>query len=96
MAIITNAGGPGVIAADAIEQAGMKVATLHADSADALKQQLPAAAIVNNPIDVLGDADPERYATAVRVAQQDESVDAIIVILTPHAIAKPVETAQVV
>ncbi|KPK76229.1 MAG: acyl-CoA synthetase [Phycisphaerae bacterium SM23_30] len=96
VAIITNAGGPGVIAADAIEQSGMKVATLHKDTASTLRDQLPSAAIVNNPIDVLGDADPARYATAVKAAQQDDLVDAIIVILTPHAMVKPVETAQAV
>ena len=96
VAIITNAGGPGVIAADVIEQSGMKVATLHKETASTLRDQLPSAAIVNNPIDVLGDADPARYATAVKAAQQDDSVDAIIVILTPHAMVKPVETAQAV
>jgi acetyl coenzyme A synthetase (ADP forming)-like protein len=94
VAIITNAGGPGVMAADAVEQSGLKVATLNGYSATALKQKLPAAAIVDNPIDVLGDADPQRYATAVNAAQKDEAVDAIIVILTPHAMTKPAETAR--
>lgn len=92
VAIITNAGGPGVMAADAVEHSGLQVAALDARSAAELKQELPAAAIVNNPIDVLGDADPDRYATAVATAQSDDSVDAIILILTPHAMTKPVET----
>ena len=96
VAVITNAGGPAVCAADAIEKLGMKIATLHGHSTTTLKQKLPAAAIVSNPIDVLGDADPERYATAVNAAQKDDSVDAIIVILTPHAMTKPVKTARAV
>ncbi|MHC4744163.1 MAG: acetate--CoA ligase family protein [Planctomycetota bacterium] len=93
IAIITNAGGPGVMAADAVEQAGMEVATLKEESAKSLKQELPDAAIVDNPIDVLGDADPERYAKAVDAAAEDDSVDAVIVIMTPHAMTKPAETA---
>jgi len=96
VAIITNAGGPGVMAADAVEQSGMKVATLNSFSAAELRQELPPAAIVNNPIDVLGDADPQRYATAVKAAQKDDAVDAIIVILTPHAMTRPAETARAV
>jgi len=93
VAIITNAGGPGVIAADAVERAGMEVATLNSSGAEALKDDLPAAAIVGNPIDVLGDADPGRYSKAMDAAKEDDSVDAIIVILTPHAMTKPAEIA---
>ena len=96
VAIITNAGGPGVIAADAVEQSGMQVATLNGYSATTLKQKLPPAAIVNNPIDVLGDADPQRYAMAVNAAQNDDLVDSIIVILTPHAMTRPAETARAI
>ena len=94
VAIITNAGGPAVMAADAVEKSGMQVATLGSSTADELKQKLPSAAIVSNPIDVLGDADPQRYATAVEAAQKDERVDAIIVILTPHAMTRPAETVR--
>jgi len=93
VAIITNAGGPGIMAADAVENSGMVVAKLGSETAVALKRQLPAAASVANPIDVLGDADPERYAMAVDVAQGDDSVDAIIVLLTPQAMTYPRETA---
>jgi acetyl coenzyme A synthetase (ADP forming)-like protein len=96
VAIITNAGGPAVMAADAVEQSGMEVATLNDDSAGTLKEKLPIAAIVSNPIDVLGDADPQRYTTAVSAAQKDDSVDSIIVILTPHAMTKPAETARAI
>ncbi|MBC7294616.1 MAG: acetate--CoA ligase family protein, partial [Thermoleophilia bacterium] len=96
VAIITNAGGPGIMAADAVEHAGMRVASLHPETADSLREKLPPAASVGNPIDVLGDADPERYAAAVEAAQADPSVDAIIVILTPQAMTKPAETARAI
>jgi acetyl coenzyme A synthetase (ADP forming)-like protein len=93
VAIITNAGGPGIMAADAVEHSGMKVASLQPATAASLREKLPAAASVGNPIDVLGDAGADRYAQAVEAAQSDPSVDAIIVILTPQAMTKPAETA---
>jgi len=94
VAIITNAGGPGIMAADAVELSGMEVTALEGSSATALKAKLPAAASVGNPIDVLGDADPERYVAAVEAARDDATIDAIVVILTPQAMTKPVETAK--
>jgi len=94
--IITNAGGPGTMAADAVEKAGMVVTTLASNTATALRQKLPIAASVGNPVDVLGDAEPERYAAALRAAQDDESVDAIVVILTPQAMTRPAETARAI
>jgi acetyltransferase len=96
VAIITNAGGPGIMAADAVEESGLEVARLGETAATELKSSLPAAASIGNPIDVLGDADPARYALAVQAAQQDENVDSIIVILTPQAMTKPAETALAV
>jgi len=96
VAIITNAGGPGIMAADAAESTGLKVVSLGGGTATALREKLPAAASVANPIDVLGDADPERYVMAVEAAQADDSVDAIIVILTPQAMTKPAETARAI
>jgi acetyltransferase len=96
VAIITNAGGPGILAADALEHAGLQVATLSGETARGLRARLPEAASVGNPIDVLGDADPERYAAAVDAAQDDPAVDAIIVILTPQAMTRPAETARAV
>ncbi len=94
--IITNAGGPGTMAADAVENAGMQVAELDSNTASALRDQLPRAASVGNPIDVLGDADPERYVAAIEAAQSDPAVDAILVILTPQAMTRPAETAQAI
>jgi acetate---CoA ligase (ADP-forming) len=96
IAIITNAGGPGIMAADAVEHAGMRVAALESSVATALRSKLPAAASVGNPIDVLGDADPERYVTAIDAAQDDPDVDAIVVILTPQAMTRPAETARAI
>jgi len=96
VAVITNAGGPGIMAADAIELCGLEVATLGGGTATALRNKLPAAASVGNPIDVLGDADPERYALALNAAQDDPSVDAVIVILTPQAMTRPAETARAI
>lgn len=96
VAIITNAGGPGIMAADAVENSGLRVAALAHGTATALKAKLPAAASVGNPIDVLGDADPERYALAVKAAQEDDAVDSIIVILAPQAMTSPGETARAI
>lgn len=96
IAIITNAGGPGVMAADAVEECGMRVAALTRSSAELLKKTLPLGASAYNPIDVLGDADPERYGAAVAAAQQDEAVDAIVIILTPHAMTQADETLRAV
>jgi acetyltransferase len=94
--IITNAGGPGTMAADAVEKAGLKVATLDRNTATALRSKLPSAASIGNPVDVLGDADPERYGAAISAAQNDQAVDAVIVLLTPQAMTKPAETAMVI
>jgi len=94
--IITNAGGPGTMAADAVEHAGMTVAELDTNTAAALRDKLPEAASVGNPVDVLGDAPPERYAEALKAAQDDVSVDAIIVILTPQAMTNPTEAARAI
>ncbi len=94
--IITNAGGPGTMAADAVEKSGMEVAVLDRNTCAALRAQLPVSASVANPVDVLGDAEPQRYADAITAAQDDESVDAIIVILTPQAMTRPADTARAI
>ncbi|MDH3329359.1 MAG: acetate--CoA ligase family protein, partial [Desulfobulbaceae bacterium] len=94
--IITNAGGPGTMAADAVEKSGMEVAALDRNVSTALLSHLPAAASIANPIDVLGDAGPERYVSALQAAQQDSTVDAILVLLTPQAMTQPKETAQAI
>jgi acetyl coenzyme A synthetase (ADP forming)-like protein len=94
VAIITNAGGPGIIAADAVENAGLEVARLTEATTAALSEKLPAAASVLNPVDVLGDADAERYVMAAEATARDPNVDAIMAILVPVAITPPEETAR--
>ncbi len=96
VAIITNAGGPGIMAADAVELSGMRVSALETHHAAAIRDKLPGAASVGNPIDVLGDADPHRYEEAVRIALDDDTIDAVVVILTPQAMTKPTETARAI
>jgi len=95
-AIVTNAGGPGIICADAVENSGMSVAQLDHQTATALKKKLPNAASIGNPIDVLGDADPARYWSAVETALGSNAVDAVIILLTPQLMTKPMETARVI
>ncbi len=96
VAVITNAGGPGIMAADAIENSDLVVTKLAEENAQALKAKLPDAASVSNPIDVLGDAPPERYTDAINAAQDDPNVDAIVVILTPQAMTDALGTAQAI
>jgi acetyl coenzyme A synthetase (ADP forming)-like protein len=96
VAIITNAGGPGTMAADAVERGGMRMASIDPDIAEGLRANLPPAARVGNPIDVLEDADPARYALAIQAIQADPSVDALIVILTPQAMTQSAETARAI
>jgi acetyltransferase len=94
--IITNAGGPGTMAADAAERAGLQVTPTGAAQAAALKASLPPAARVGNPVDLLEDAGPDRYALALRTAVEDASTDSVLVILTPQSMTRPVETARVI
>lgn len=96
VAVITNAGGPGIMGADAAENSGLVVQPLTPAIAQELKGKLPAAASVGNPIDVLGDADPERYGIAVEAAMSDELIDAVVVLLTPQAMTDAVGTAQAI
>lgn len=96
IAVITNAGGPGIMAADAVENMGMKIKPLQETVAKELAEKLPPAASVGNPIDVLGDADAERYAAALKDVLKDESVDAILVLLTPQAMSNPLATADAI
>jgi acetate---CoA ligase (ADP-forming) len=94
LAIITNAGGPGVLAIDSTIENGLTVATLSDATKEALKAALPAEANIHNPIDVLGDARADRFQTAITAALSDENVDAAIVILTPQSTTEIAETAR--
>ena len=94
VAVITNAGGPGIMAADAAETLGLKMVSPTEASRAKLKQALPPAAAVGNPIDVIGDAEPDRYVQAFEVMQDDENVDAIVVVVTPQNMTRPLELAE--
>ena len=83
VAVITNSGGPGVTAADAIELNGLELATLSETSITGLKGFLPAAASVHNPIDMLASATPEQFSAALKLLMEDDGVDSIIVISPP-------------
>ena len=93
--VVTNSGGGGAIAADAVEQAGLEVTRLHIGDTAVLGGN-GSAPETNNPIDVPNDADPERYAATIRAAQQDEETDAIVVIIAPQTMSRPVETARAI
>lgn len=96
IAIVTNAGGPGIMATDACERSGLHLASLEPASMDALRGLLPSAASVLNPVDVLGDALADRYALALDTVLGDPNVGAVLVILTPQVMTQVVETARVV
>jgi len=96
VAIVTNAGGPGIMATDALERSGLKLATLQPETVGVLRQGLPATANVFNPIDVIGDALADRYAYALKAALADANVNGVIVILTPQVYTQIEQTAEVI
>ncbi|MDM9581568.1 bifunctional acetate--CoA ligase family protein/GNAT family N-acetyltransferase [Nostoc sp. GT001] len=93
LTIITNAGGPGVLAADALITDGGELAELSKETYEALNQLLPPQWSHNNPIDLLGDADPIRYAKALEIIAKDPNSDGFLTILTPQAMTDPTQTA---
>ncbi len=96
LAIITNAGGPGVMATDSLISLGGKLVDLSETTTQKLNENLPPFWSHGNPIDVLGDATPERFAKATEIVLEDENVDAVLVLLTPQAMTAPTETAQAI
>jgi len=94
--IVTNAGGPGILATDGLERAGMQIARFTEETRTALSNYLPSAAAVGNPVDVLGDAMADRYKEAIRLTLADPNVDGLLVILTPQAMTEIEETARAV
>jgi acetyl coenzyme A synthetase (ADP forming)-like protein len=83
VAVLTNAGGPGVTAADALELHGLTLAELSQESEKAMKAFLPAAASLHNPVDMLASASPENYADSLRILLADPGVDSVMVIIPP-------------
>ncbi len=94
--VITNAGGPGIIAADTAERLGVELPHMTRESIAAMAVKLPRNATVFNPVDVIGDATSERYAAVLAQATKDPNIDGILVILTPQAMTDTEKTAEVV
>ena len=94
LSIVTNAGGPGVIATDALIGGGGELSEISDATMEALNAVLPPVWSHNNPIDIIGDAPPERYAKALEVAAADPETDGLLVILTPQAMTDPTATAR--
>ncbi len=84
--VITNAGGPGIIAADTADKLGIKLNPMSKESIEAIIDKLPPTASLYNPVDIIGDATSERYKIVLEQAIKDELIDGICVILTPQAI----------
>lgn len=96
IAIVTNAGGPGIMATDALEHAGLQMASLSTETIERLQAALPPASNIYNPIDVLGDALANRYELALEAVMKDDGVHGVMVILTPQVMTQIEETAEVV
>jgi acetyltransferase len=96
VAVITNAGGPGILATDEAEKRGLDLSALTEKRGSELKPKLPAAASVHNPIDVLGDALADRYTAALEAACSDEGIDGLCVLLTPQIMTPPKEIAEAI
>jgi acyl-CoA synthetase (NDP forming) len=96
IAIITNAGGPGILATDALERSGLSLARFENETISTLGQYLPDAASAANPVDVLGDAKADRYQLALETVSADPNVDGLMVVLTPQAMTEIVATADAI
>ncbi len=96
LAIVTNGGGPGVMATDRASDLGLVMANLSDATMERLNQVLPPNWSHGNPVDVIGDAQAERYKHAVAACLEDPNVDGVLTILTPQAMTKPLEAAKVV
>ena len=94
LAIITNAGGPGVMSTDRAEDVGVAMAELTTESIEALNAVLPVHWSHANPVDILGDATSERYQQALAVCLNDDNIDGVLAILTPQAMTNPTQVAE--
>ena len=94
--IVTNAGGPAIMAADAAERLGIPLTEISTDSRERLRSVLPSTASLGNPVDVIGDARADRYREALAAVRDDPSTGSVLVLLTPQAMTEPEETARVV
>src|SRR4030066_325101 len=96
IAIITNAGGPGILATDALERSGLTLARFELETIYALEHYLPDAASASNPVDLLGDARADRYQFALERVANDPNVDGIMILLTPQAMTEIDATARII
>lgn len=96
LAVVTNSGGPGILAADACEAAGLHLARPSQETLKILAETLPPFAAIYNPIDIIGDAPADRYRQTLEAVVKDEMTNAILVLLTPTASAQIEETAQAI
>ena len=94
LAIVTNAGGPGVLATDTLVALGGELAELSPESMAAYNSFLPPPWSHNNPVDILGDAEPQRYAKALEIAAKDPGIDGMLVVLTPQGMTNPTQIAE--
>jgi len=96
VAIVTNAGGPGIMATDAVVRYGLHLARFSAETTESLAAALPDAASIQNPVDVIGDARHDRYEAALKAVLDDDGADGVIVILTPQTMTDIDDVAHVV
>lgn len=96
VAIVTNSGGPGIIATDNVEHHELKIARFTKETVEKLRKNLPPEANVYDPVDVIGDADDRRYAFALNTVLADPGVDNLLVLLTPTATLDPLKVADVI
>ena len=96
VAIVTNAGGPGIVATDMTVSSGLRLAHFQEETVEVLESHLPAAANLHNPVDVIGDAAQDRYENALAAVIRDEGVDGALVILTPQSMTNALGTAEAI
>jgi len=94
IAIVTNAGGPGIIATDACESYGLKLASFGIDTIEKLGRDLPSNASIYNPVDVIGDAKADRFEVALDTIMEDENVGIVLLIMTPQIVTEPKKTVR--
>ena len=94
IAILTNSGGPGIMAADAIEQYKLNLASFSRETQEQLRSSLPTIASIYNPVDIIGDADADRYHKSLELIINDPNVDGVLVILTPTAVIDVQDAAE--
>lgn len=94
VAVVTNAGGPGIVTTDSIEDTGLTMSRFNKNTIEALRSGLPVESNIYNPVDVLGDAKTDRFSLAMNSVLADENVDSLVVLICPTAVTEAEETAR--